>query len=65
MALLGIEKDDDTVKITKSNWFAYMWHSNDSTIRVPFKLAFCGILLTLITGLGSLIVSLFKLHIVD
>ena len=63
LALLGMD-DYAKVTITKSNWFAYMWHNNDSTIRVPFKLAFWSILLTLLTGLCSLAVSLFDIKII-
>lgn len=43
------------VCITKANWFIYYWCNSDSSIRNPFRWAFCGIILTVLSVILSLV----------
>lgn len=48
-------KDGDEVVIKPTNWFCYLWHNQDSCIKHPFRIAFVGIILTLISFLLTLL----------
>lgn len=47
--------DKSKVQITKSCWFWYYWRHGDSGIRVPFKIAIFGLLLSI----AGIILSIF------
>ena len=37
------------VCITKANWFMYYWRNSDSSIKKPFRWAFLGVIMTMIS----------------
>lgn len=55
--ILGIDANSK-VKVSKTNWFCYLWHHNDSTVKWPFRIAFIALLLTAAQAVIS-IVKLF------
>ena len=56
MNQLGINEYDKII-ISPTNWFCYLWHYYDSTIRCPFKVAVIFGILSLLMGGLSLIIS--------
>lgn len=47
-------KEGDEITVKKTSWLAYLWYHQDSCIRQPFRLAFFGILVTLISLLFTM-----------
>ena len=61
MKQLGI-KEYDKIIICPTNWFRYLWHYYDTTIRGPFKVAVIFGILSLLISTLSLIISCACCH---
>ncbi len=61
MNQLGI-KEYDKIIICPTNWFRYLWHYYDTTIRGPFKVAVVVGILSILISTLSLIISCACCH---
>ena len=52
----------DKVWVEKSNWFSFYWYNSDAGVRWPFKIAFIGIILAIISFLITLYQLLPSFH---
>ena len=60
---LGVD-DGEMVSVSATNWFCYLWNNQDSCVKHPFRIAFIGIILAIISffiTLLGLLVSMVSL----
>ena len=49
------------VEVKTANWFCYYWCNSDSSIKKPFRWAFCGVIMTLVSLALTIIQFICKL----
>ena len=60
--ILGVDDTTDfSVNVSKTCWFAYLWHHFDSAIRWPFRIAVIFGLTSILFSLASILLNIIQL----